>query len=186
MTDIRLLEQMIKDEAKVALEDRNGKRYVTLSDPQCPRGSVAIAGVPDNAIVIKADKFNSPYSIFSNSKGECKRADFIIAAETTQKKVILCIEMKAKRYYSKTEVIQQLKGARCLLSYCQEIGKEFWGKQDFLDEYVYRFISIGNLSIAKHRTRINRHAVPHDSPERMLKIDCPNSRIEFNLLAGKS
>lgn len=88
MTDIELLEQMIKDEAKVALKNKNGKQYVVLNGPQCPSGSVTIAGMPDNAIVIKADSFKAPDSIFKGGKGECKRADFVIVADSGQKKVI--------------------------------------------------------------------------------------------------
>lgn len=185
MTDIELLGQMVKDEVKVSTEDRNGKLYVTLSDPQSPKGLVTIAGVPDNVLVIKADNFDSPDSFFAGSRGECKRADFIIAAETAQKKVILCIEMKYRKG-KPNEIVQQLRGTRCLLSYCQEIGKAFWDKQDFLKGYVYRFVSIGNLSIAKQKTRIYSQSAIHDRPERMMKIDWPNSRIEFNRLAGKS
>ncbi|CAK8721039.1 Type I restriction enzyme R protein N terminus (HSDR_N) [Candidatus Electrothrix aarhusensis] len=184
MTDIELLDQMIKDEAKMVLEEKNGKLYVTLKEPQYPKGSVTIAGMPNNSIVIKADKFNSPDSLFAGSKGECKRADFIIAAATAQKKVILCIEMKYRKG-KPPEIVQQLRGTRCLLSYCQEIGRAFWDKQDFLKGYAYRFISIGNLSIAKQKTRIERQSAKHDCPERMLKIDWPNSRIEFNRLSGK-
>jgi hypothetical protein len=185
MTDIELLDQMVKDEAKVVLEDRNGKQYVVLNEPQCPSGSVTIAGMPDNAIVIKADSFKAPDSIFKGEKGECKRADFVIVADSGQKKVILCIEMKYRKG-KPSEIVQQLRGTRCLLSYCQEIGKVFWDKKDFLKGYVYRFISIGNLSISKQKTRIDRQPAIHDRPELMMKIDWPNSRIEFNLLAGKS
>ncbi len=184
MTDINLLDQMIKNEAKMALENKNGKLYVTLSEPQCPRGSVTIAGLPNNAIVIKADKFNSPDSLFAGSKGECKRADFVIVADSGQKKVVLCIEMKQTRDSAK-EVVQQLTGTLCFVSYCKEIGREFWNRQDFLKGYDYRFISIGHISIAKRRTRIDRQPGIHDRPEQMMKIGWPNGRIEFNLLAGK-
>ncbi|MCI5164266.1 MAG: hypothetical protein D3917_20100 [Candidatus Electrothrix sp. AX5] len=68
MTDIELLDQMIKDEAKMVLEEKNGKLYVTLKEPQYPKGSVTIAGMPNNSIVIKADTFNSPDSLFAGSK----------------------------------------------------------------------------------------------------------------------
>jgi hypothetical protein len=36
-------------------------------------------------------------SFFTGDKGECKRADFIIIANTTNEKVILCLEMKKSR-----------------------------------------------------------------------------------------
>lgn len=185
MTDIELLEQMIKDEAKVALEDKYGKRHVTLIDPQCPGGFVAITGVPDNAIVIKADSFKAPDSIFTCEKGECKRADFVIVADSGQKKVILCIEMKQTKDSAK-EVVQQLTGTLCFISYCKEIGRLFWKNPDFLKDYEYRFVSIGHLSIDIRKTEVTREAGIHDRPDRMMKIRWPNRRTEFNKLVGKS
>jgi len=43
----------------------------------------------------KADAFKSPGAVFQDSRGECKRADFVIIADGIHKKTILCIEMKA-------------------------------------------------------------------------------------------
>jgi hypothetical protein len=70
------------------------------------------------------------------------------------------------------------------MAYCQEIGKLFWREQDFLKGYVYRFVCINHISIAKRKTRIDRHPAAHDHPDRMLKISSPH-RLEFNHLAGK-
>ena len=56
--------------------------------------------------------------------------------------------MKAGKKTSKEkEIIQQLKGAQCFVEYCQAIGKSFWEKQDFLDDYKYRFVSIKNITV---------------------------------------
>lgn len=183
MSDLDILLQMIKDAAKLPLENSNGKNQVTLTESQQPELSVTIHGIPENAIVIKADAFKSPDAVFNGSQGECKRADFVIVADSGKSKVILCIEMKATKDSGK-EVIQQLIGARCFIAYCKEIGKAFWQRQSFLDGYVYRFVSIGHISIAKHKTRISRQSEIHDRPDRMLKIDWPH-HIQFNLLAGK-
>ncbi len=182
MSDIDILRQMIKDEATLALEERNNKNQVTLTEPQFTDASVIVFGMPDKAIVIKADAFKSPDSVFNGSRGECKRADFVIVADTEGKKVIICIEVKATRA-SEKEIIQQLEGARCFVSYCQEIGKVFWKQQDFLKGYGYRFISIGNISMPKRKTRATRHTGIHDRPERMLKISSPH-HLQFNQLAG--
>lgn len=182
MPDIEILNQMIRDGAKLALDCHNGKHQVTLVEPQHTNASVTIRGIPENAIVIKADAFRSPDSVFNGSKGECKRADFVIVADAGKKKIILCIEMKATKD-SENEIIRQLVGARCFVSYCQEVGKAFWQQQDFLRKYVYRFVSIGHISIAKQKTRISRKSAIHDRPERMLKIDWPH-HLQFNHLAG--
>lgn len=183
MPDIEILDQMIRNDVKVALTENYGKKMVVLTEHQQPDSIVTIAGMPDNAIVIKADVFKSPDTVFTGSHGECKRADFVIVANNGNKKTIVCIEMKA-RTNSEKEIIQQLMGARCFITYCQEIGKEFWKQEDFLDEYVFRFVSISRTCIAKSKTRVNRDSVVHDKPDRMLKISSPH-RLEFNHLAGK-
>jgi hypothetical protein len=184
MSDIAILKEMIKETATVPLEnDSYGRTIVKLEEPDDSSYVVTIRGIPedDEVIVIKADNFESPHTIFNGVKGECKRADFVIVADTRQNKVIICIEMKAKHTTSKEwEIIQQLKGAQCFITYCQKIGKEFWGQPKFLDSYVYRFVSIRNINIAKKPTREKKtHA--HDSPERMLKISSPNY-LQFNHL----
>ncbi|MBI2779090.1 MAG: hypothetical protein HYX62_04810 [Gammaproteobacteria bacterium] len=184
MPDLAILHQMIKDGAKVPLLEKHGKKSVVLSEPQHPDSSVTIAGMPDNTIVIKADAFKSPDTVFAGLQGECKRADFVIVADTGKKKSIVCIEMKAKKA-SEKEIIQQLSGAECFIVYCREIGKSFWKQQDFLADYSFRFISIGHTSIPKRRTRIDRSADVHDRPDRMLKISSPH-RLQFNQLAGAS
>jgi hypothetical protein len=182
MSDIDILQEMIKDTAKVApVENIYGKRKVALTEPQQSNSSVDISGLPDNAIAIKADAFMSPDTVFSGSKGECKRADFVIIADANGKKIIICIEMKATRKLE-WEIIQQLKGAQCFISYCREIGRKFWNKGDFLNGYEYRFVSISHISINKKKTRIDRQRGVHNRPERMLKIHRPR-RLQFNQLA---
>ncbi|WP_353929735.1 hypothetical protein WJM97_15670 [Okeanomitos corallinicola TIOX110] len=187
MSDIAILKEMIKNTATVPLKDENGKKIVTLEEPDLPNCFVTIRGIPDEDqfIVIKADQFPAPNTIFNGSKGECKRADFIIVADTDRKKVILCIEMKAKRKTAKEwEIIQQLKGAKCCVEYFQKVGKEFWGHSHFLDSYVYRFVTIRNINIDK-RTTQEKTTDNHDIPEKMLKLSAPKSNyILFNRLIG--
>ena len=182
MSDLKILHQMIKDNAKVPLVSGYGKHTVTLTEPRQPGSAVTIAGIPDNAIVIKADAFKSPDTVFNGSQGECKRADFVIVADSGNKKTIVCIEMKATKAPEK-EIIQQLTGARCFIAYCQEIGKAFWHEPDFLDGYKHRFVSIGYTSMPKRKTRIDRSTSVHDRPDRMMKISSPH-RLQFDLLAG--
>ena len=184
MPDIEILLEMIKDDAKLEVVNLNGKNQVTLIEPQNDKGSVVVFGLPDDIVVIRADSFKSPDTVFCGSKGECKRADFVIVANTGNKRVIVCIEMKAGRD-SEKEIVQQLAGTRCFIAYCQAIGKTFWQRKDFLNDYVYRFVSIGHISIAKKQTRITRHVGSHDRPERMLKIAWPH-HLQFNQLAGGS
>lgn len=183
MSDINILHEMIKDAARVSFVDNYGKKQVKLDEPQFPGHSVTIHGMPNNAVVIKADTFTSPGSVFKCSHGECKRADFVIIADGgDKKKVIICIEMKATKGTEK-EIVQQLKGAQCFVAYCREIGKLFWNQSNFLNDFVYRFVSIGNISISKKRSRIDPSKDIHDRPDKMMRISSPH-RLEFNHLAG--
>ena len=189
MSDIKILHEMIKNSAKIGVikEKAEDKNHVILTEAEGsahPEYSVTISGMPDNAIVIKADAFTAPKSIFNDSKQECKRADFVIITDSSsKKKIILCIEMKTSKGETEKEIIQQLKGAQCFVAYCKEIGKSFWDKKDFLDGYIYRFVSIKNISISKKQTRTKKHKGIHDRPENMLKISSPH-RLQFNHLVG--
>jgi hypothetical protein len=182
MPDIDILNQMIKDSAKVQLSNHYNRMKAELTEPAHPCSSTVIYGIPENAVVIKVDVFSSPDTVFVGSKGECKRADYVIISNADGKKVVIYIEMKAMKGHP-AEIIQQLNGARCFIAYCQEIGKAFWDKSDFLKKYRQCFVSIGHTSIPKRKTRITRESGKHDRPEKMLKIDWPH-HLQFNQLAG--
>jgi len=181
MPDIDILNQMIKDSAKVQLSNHYDRMKAELTEPNHPSSSTVIYNIPDNAVIIRADAFSSD-SVFKGSNGECKRADYIIVSNAAGKKVVVYIEMKTTRG-SRSQIIQQLKGAQCFLTYCREIGKTFWNEPDFLKTYAQRFVSIGHTSIPKRKTSISRSAGKHDRPDNMLKIDWPH-HLQFNLIAG--
>lgn len=190
MSDITILKEMIKQESTVLLDEyQSGRRLkysVTLQEWK-DNYSVKIDGMPtpENVIVINPESFN-PSKIFSANNGQCKRADFIIIAHTKLEKIVICIEMKKTKDENK-KIIQQLNGAKCFITYCREVGKVFWGQQNFLDTYQYRFITIGRISISKSRTNFRRRVSSelHDCPERMLKIS-HSSVLQFNyLVEGK-
>jgi hypothetical protein len=183
MSDIEVLHEMIKPAAKISLVGDGNKKTVTLNEPQQPKSTVTIVGIPESAIVIKVNLFRSPDTVFVGTKGECKRADFIIVADSLHKKSIVYIEMKLTRD-SEKEIMQQLTGARCFMTYCQNLGKEFWERPEFLNDYNHRFVSIKHTGTQKRKTRHDRPTENHDSPARMLKISSPH-RLEFNQLAGK-
>jgi hypothetical protein len=183
MTDFDILAEMMKESVKQPLADNYGKNQVTLIESQNIDSKVTISGLPDDAIVIKADAFKSPDTVFAGTKGECKRADYVIIAESGNNKVILFIEMKGGEVENWEEIVQQLKGASCFVAYCREIGREFWGKRDFLDKYKHRFIGIVRINIPKRKTRIDPKSGIHDCPERLMKIQAPNY-LHFKHLAG--
>jgi hypothetical protein len=182
MHDLDILDQMIKDSAKVKIESRYQKPLLVLNEPKSDY-SVEICGLPDNAIVINADAFESPKSVFNGNKGECKRADFIVVADMGRNKVIIIIEMKRDKD-DRNKIEKQLMGAKCFLAYCKEIGKSFWNEKDFLSGYDYRFVCINRINLAKRRTRPDREDCLHDEPGKMMRIDW-SSRLQFNKLVGK-
>ena len=173
MSDIAILKEMISKCAIVELEyKKEYKRdiYLLKLIENQDNYSFVISGIPepDRVIVIKLDEFCDVRKIFTGSKGECKRADFIIIANTTSEKVILCLEMK-KGKDSNTSITKQLKGAKCFVSYCREIGRSFQNKPDFLQDYQYRFVSIKNISISKTTTSSRKpyqKSETHDQPEK--------------------
>ncbi len=182
--DIDILKEILKEQILVPLEDRYNKKQVALTEAD--NYTVKIQGIPDNTVVIKSDAFPPPKAVFSNSKGECKRADFVIVADMGKKKFLIYIEMKAQPRTSQNfEVIQQFKGAQCFISYCQAIGKLFWEQKEFLDGYECRFVKIVTKSkrIDKQSSRPNNSTV-HDRPDQMLTIKSTD-HLQFNQLIGK-
>lgn len=183
MSDLTILKEMIREDARIPLVDGPyGKHQVTLVEPQCPASVITIDGMPGNSVVIKADAFTAPNAVFVGANGECKRADYVIVADSGNKKRIVCIEMKAGKKARK-ELVQQLSGAKCFMLYCQAVGKIFWHETDFLNGFSYRFVSIERTSVSKRRTLVERTSTSHDRPDRMLKIFAPN-RLDYNTLAG--
>lgn len=92
--------------------------------------------------------------------------------------------MKGGKYGSHKEIVQQLKGAKCLIAYCRAIGQIFWDRRNFLKEkdYEQRFISIKNIRLPKKQTRREKGSARHDKPENMRRLD--RSRLQFNELTG--
>ncbi len=183
LSDIDILKEMINETATVQLkEQQDGKGYkysVTLTEPQHSY-SVTIDRMPedDKVIVIHLDTyFPAPRNIFTGSKGECKRADFVIVTNTGTEKIILCLEIK-KTKDSNSTIIQQLTGAQCFVAYCKEIGKAFWPKDNFLDAYQYRFVCIGHISIPKKKTQIKSSINKNQDSKEI--HDCPNRRLKIS------
>ncbi len=191
MSDFDILRDLIQDEALALAEDEYNKKIIVLKESgnQQPEYSLKIRNVPDDIIAFKADAFPPPNNIFKNSKGECKRADYVVIASDDRANWIVHIEMKSGKGDSEKKVAQQLRGAQCLVAYCRAIGQEFWQEQDFLEKknYQQRFISIKNIGVAKRETLIEPKSGQHDIPERMLKINAPaNSNLQFKRLVGKA
>lgn len=190
-TDLEILRELLKKEVLVEIEEsHNGRKIVKLHEPKCTEHNgytVAIQQIPNDVVVVKIDKFPAPKTIFNGSEGECKRADFVIITQMTikqkKKNLIIFIELKKGKGGSEADIIQQLKGAKCVITYCRSIGQEFWKQQDFLNpnKYEYRFVSIRNIGLNKRVSYEKPKQGLHNCPEKMLKITSPNY-LEFRKL----
>ncbi len=188
--DLNMLDRLIQDSAKVPLIQKYDKFQVILTEDHGINYQVPIIQVPKNTLVIKSDKFPTLKDFFQGNQGECKRADYILISDDSQQKnqqknqqkFMIFIEMKAGKAIEK-EVIQQLKGAECLIAYCQKIGQLFWDSPNFLTGYEYRFVSLKHINIPKRSTREKPSPQKCDRPENMLKIYSPSTLL-FNRLIG--
>lgn len=180
MDDLQILEEMIRPLARVEPQQVYDRFVVNLHEPQAPDSLVTVRNLPHDSIVIKVDSFKAPDDIFNGNAGECKRADYVLIS--VERKTVIYVEIKRTKDNFE-QIIKQLTGAQCFIHYCREIGKAFWKKSDFLRDYQHRFVSIGHTSIAKRKTRIERSAPRHNTPNTALKIDWPNY-VQFNQLSG--
>ena len=187
MSDLDVLRELIKREASVSLVDTSyGKRTAMLTEPAntgTTGYSVTIKGIPQDAVVIKTDKFPSPDGIFSCRKGECRRADYVIVTNSDAGNYMLYIELKSgKRKFSRKYVTDQLRGAQCFMSYCGEIGRAFWQQPGFLrTRYKNRFVSIRKVGINKYQTKPEPQGGTNDQPDRHRKIPS-NGALNFRKL----
>ena len=173
MNDIQILQEMLNPDAQVPLQSGQGRPSVQLTD-LIAGTTVKIKGVPPNSIVIRAENFENPITIFNGSKGECKRADFVIVStDERERKWIICIETQKNDSKKAGHVIQQLKGACCFISYCKCIGKSFWELEGFLDGYECRFVSIVDINFNRSRRQTQPFYFTgelHNRPDVFLKI----------------
>ena len=184
-SDVEILKDLFKDEAQVPVYTREHRVFAELMEPKTDDSSVILRGVPQDAFIVKADLFPSPDGVFASKNRECKRADFIVISE--QHRCILFIELK-RTTKEKRHIVQQLKGAKCLVEYCKAIVEHFWENSSFLLDYEERYICFRHTGkrIAKQTTRIDENPALHNVPDKVRMISQVSSKgIEYNKLAGK-
>ncbi len=177
---MEILSGMLNESALAKQRYSNNESMIELTESIGAKYTVSIKNPPSDVLVIKADSFPDANRFFKCENDECKRADFVVIS--AKKRKIIYIELKSRKD-KWNKIVNQLKGAHCLIRYCQSIGMEFWGKTDFLDGYDNRYISIGRISISKRTTRIKKGTESNDSPEKAMKIDWPGV-IQFDQIAG--
>jgi hypothetical protein len=181
VADMTVLNRMIKDSAKIVLQDHyRDKKKVVLTEHGTTDSSLELHNVPADAIVIDVDANFSNSDLFANSAGECKRADYLIISQ--EKKLVLFIEMK-KGPSPTSDIIKQLIGSRCAFEYCQSIAREFFDEADFLVDYRLRFVAFKHVNLEKKKTKIDKSTATHDTPERLMRVSWANT-IQFNKIAA--
>ncbi len=186
MTDMGWLDKMIKSSAKVRLENHRSRdnkitKKVTLRE-STEKGEykVVILNVPGDAIVISIDDKFDNGRLFSGANDECKRGDYIIVSE--EERLVVFIEMKLGSA-SKSEIINQLRGSRCVLEYCQSLAQEFYGRKKFLSGYKHRFI--GFVQIRSSRKKGKKNGRDDDGRDvwRPMRIS-GKSLVQFRTIAA--
>lgn len=171
-SDLELFKKLIKQNATLQLERTSYDKTILILEETSVETpySVTIKGVPRDAFVIKVDKFQPPDDIIKCMHGECKRADYVIIAQSDRGRYMIYIEMK-KGGGKRKAIVQQLKGAACFVAYCRELVRTFFQQPEFLTlEYENRYVSIKNIGIKKIPTSLNLPTKTNNTPEDMLTI----------------
>lgn len=188
-TDLDILLNLINDNAIVTVEknpyNRNFLQLYETGDGNSEDYHLKVLNTPEDTIAIKSDMFPPPKNVFQNTKGECKRGDFVIISEDVNCNWIIYIEMKYGKHGESSRIIQQLKGSKCFIDYCRSIGRTFFGQDKFLDDRIYvpRYVSVKNINSRKRPTFESYGNSLHNCPEKMLKISNPSDKgIYFSKL----
>jgi hypothetical protein len=178
MNDSELLKKLFNNELIKPENGDYGKYCIKLVESS--DYSVTIHNILEGAIAIKTDNFPDLGNFFncSNDVGQCKRADFVIIADEKLIFIELCRSKKQAK-----EVVQQLKGAQCVIEYCRNISEKFYNYDSFLRSYDSYFVSIYNIGFNK-RPNVSLPNEENKTPDKFLRISSPNS-IQFKQLCRK-
>ena len=178
MNAVQAITALIKENVIISANIQKGKNYIKLDEEKENYG-LMVVGCPNDAIAIKCDMFPEPNAVFRGKYGECKRADFIIIS--SEKECIIVLELKkANKHVREDDVILQLKGARCVLDYCNSVIYRFLGKEDVLSNYKERYFKSVQKGSKKRPFNLKISPYVNDLPDRFDKIS--EKSIEFNKL----
>ena len=164
MDDCSIFLELIADKALIEKVARYELNTVSLEETK-ENVKFEIRGIPDDAFVIKLDKYFSVDSIFKGNHGECKRADFIIVSHEDKK--IIYIEMK-KSKDNLNSIEKQMYGAKAFILFCKSIVKLFWNNSKFLDKYKERFVIIHHIPMNKRAIKTDIKKLVNMIPQRKL------------------
>jgi len=177
---IESLENIICDDCLVFPDVENAK--IILPENKGVPYSLIIHNIPSDIFAIKSDSFADTRSFFKGEQGQNKRADYIIISKSM--KLIIFLELKCGAGGSLGDIVKQLKGAECLLTYCDALNVKMKNMRSDLNQYDLRFVSVCHVTGKKRPTRSQKSkGALHDSPEKLLKLSSPH-RLYFKQLKG--
>ena len=181
MGDFEILRDLLREDAlaPVFRTPTSGNR-IALTEEGDQEYTLNVTGAPDGTIAFRTDRFPPPKRVFRNKRQECKRADYVVIASGKRNVWVVYIEMK-RRKGARRDIERQLRGAKCVVSYCRAIVREFWCDCSFLSGRHERFVTVGYISVNKNRTR-KRKGFVHDNPNAMLKLSAPDGTVPFQRL----
>ena len=134
----RALRELLVNDAILQLTEKHGKMSCFLPEDKANYG-FDLLGLPCDALIIKCDRFPTTKNVFFKSDNkECKRADFVLVSES--EKVIMFFELKKSQKSAKAnDIVAQLKGAKCVMDYCESISSSFLGEHCIFKDYIFKY-----------------------------------------------
>ena len=177
MDAVKALNRLIHDGARVLMEKE--KNSFRLPEEESNYEFI-VNNCPNDTMVIKCDdKFPQPGDLFKGEKGECKRADYIIIS--SEKKVVIIMELKrsTKSTGTRDAIAAKMKGAKCIIDYCESIISSFWGDRDVFKGYKKKYF-LCTLNTQKRPFNDGTIPIKNDSPDKFTKLS--GKTVLFNKL----
>jgi len=164
MSPIDVLEQEVLHTGVVA---RPSDNEVRLYEPNSPLKEVFLRiENSGKTLLLRIDKVKVT-GLYQRGEGQLKRCDYVIFTEIGKQKYLVFIEMKHKDC-DNNKIIQQFRGAECLVDYIDSVLHRFYGVKS-LQEYKKRFVLFYKVPIPKQPTRPKKAQGKNDAPERYVR-----------------
>jgi len=168
MSTTDTLRILISDNAVIPIVQCLGRNACVLKESEF-NYKFTLRDIPADSFIIRFDKFPDTSDVFFKSKNmECRKADYALVSES--EKVIMFFELKrsSRSYSSSKNPIAQLKGACCIMDYCEIIADSFLGVSKMFDEFTRRYYIIHCKSSSKRAFSVEDR-VDNRVPENAMK-----------------
>lgn len=167
-----LKELLINEIVQIDFPKKSGRSIAKIKE--CDTGAklkeVEVYDILSGSVLIRLDKCRQPDSIFKETLGQRKRCDYVLVSHHNNIDFILFIELKSNRL-GRLKIVQQFKGAECLIDYCDAALNRFHNQQDLLKGHKKRFIVFYKKLVNKRPTKY-----PPPPPR---KSDSPEKALEY-------